>query len=222
MAGEPDLTTRGPAPRAGDGQEPGRLLGAAERGTFSCLRPAIPDGVGSWVPHHAPKESILVRRMSRSLAIALLGVVSAGCAAFLANTDVSMVSLAPVTLQGEGQRVQASFRVVNHNATQSQLVGVLYRLDLREPAGGWAEWAEGYSVQAVPLPPGQPTEVTFTLDGLRGDEVPPQVFSDGAYRLVGELRVLGGLGEVQVPFSFPSEESGESGSPPSGQGVEPE
>ncbi|NNF27129.1 MAG: hypothetical protein HKN73_07915 [Gemmatimonadetes bacterium] len=187
------------------------MLGPAEDGTFSCLPAFLTDEVQESGPFISGQESTLPRRTLQFVPVALLSVLLAGCAAFLANTDVAMLSLGPVAVQGGGEKVQASFRVVNHNSTPSQLVGVLYRMDLRESGGRWAELTEGYSVQAVSLPPGQPADVTFTLDGLAVDRVPAHVVDQGAYRLVGELRVIGGLGEVQVPFSFPSGDSEDSG-----------
>ena len=125
-----------------------------------------------------------------------------GCAAFLANTDVSMVNLRPVAVRGGEQSLEASFRIVNHNSTPSQLVGILYRMDLRGADGKWTEVAEGYSVQEVALPSGQPADVAFTLEGVADDAPSLDGLQKGAFRLVGELRVVGGLGEVQVPFDF--------------------
>ena len=186
-----------------------RLLALTEGGTFSCrpvARQAGRQGPGPVMP---AKESALLKRTVPLISAALIGLVTTSCAAFLANTDVSLISLGPVRVQGGAERIQASFRIVNHNSTPSQLVGILYRMDLRVPDGGWTEATEGYSVQELALPPGQPADVTFTLDGLAGNQVTPVAVEEGAYRLVGELRVVGGLGEVQVPFSFPSDGSGD-------------
>ena len=161
--------------------------------------------------HNSP-EPTLARQTRHLTALALLSLLCASCAAFLANTDVALVSLRPVSVQGSGSQIEARFSVLNHNSTPSRMVGILYRMDVRGADGRWVEAAEGYSVQDVNLPSGQPAEVSFTLDGLVDADVSTALDED-RYRLVGELRVMGGLGEVQVPFSFPSD--GEESSGPS-------
>lgn len=145
-------------------------------------------------------------RWLTGLAVALLG----GCAAFLANTDVSLVSLRLSSSSVEQGSVETSFRVLNHNTGNNRLVGVLYRFLVQSPEG-WTEVAEGYSVQDVDLPTDLAVEFvySFPVDASGGAERIEPAVERGEYRLEGELRVLGGLGEVQVPFHFSGNESGD-------------
>ena len=152
-----------------------------------------------------------VRRWSGGLAV----VVLAGCAAFIANTDVSLVSLRLSSSTVDGGSVETSFRVQNHNTGTSRLVGVLYHFLIETP-DGWIQVAEGYSVQDLELPSRRPVDFaySFPVDTDDGPSVAlgPAV-SRGEYRLEGELRVLGGLGEVQVPFHFTGNDGGDPGEP---------
>ncbi|MGI9628008.1 MAG: hypothetical protein ACR2QM_14315 [Longimicrobiales bacterium] len=135
-----------------------------------------------------------------TLLAAVIGVT--GCAAFLANADVSMVSLRATPGETTDQSVEATFQVLNRNTGETRLVGVLYRMLIREE-GKWIEVGEGYSVQDIRLPKDEAVDFsyTFPVEAVDGRS-PVRGITEGEYRLEGELRVMGGLGQVQVPFSF--------------------
>ena len=150
-------------------------------------------------------------RWSTALAVGLL----AGCAAFIANTDVSLVSLRLSSSSVERGSVETSFRVLNHNSGSSRLVGVLYHF-LVLTSDGWTEVAEGYAVQDVELPSNRSVDVeyAFPIDAPGGVGPLESAVAGGEYRIEGELRVLSGLGEVQVPFHFSGDDGGDPGEPP--------
>ena len=93
--------------------------------------------------------------------------------------------------------------MTNRNSSESRLVGILYHFLVRSD-DGWVEVAEGYSVQDVALPSNREVEVgySFPVDLPDGRASTDSGFAQGDFRLEGELRVVGGLGQVQVPFSF--------------------
>lgn len=140
--------------------------------------------------------------MLRRLPFLAAALVAGGCAAFIANADVSMISLRALPGAATDQSVEATFQVLNRNSGDNRLVGVLYRLLLRED-GDWVEVGEGYSVQDIRLPTNEPVDFTYAFPVEVADgPSPAALITDGGYRLEGELRVMGGLGQVQVPFSF--------------------
>lgn len=133
-----------------------------------------------------------------------MSTVSA-CAAFIAGTDVSLVSLrSEVASVNEGS-VAVALEVVNHNTGDHTVVGMLYHVDV-ETAAGWEEVGEGFLVQGGSLPRGEPVsmdfEIPLDLSEVTAD-VRERLGSEGVrIQIRGELRVRGGYGEAPAPFSI--------------------
>ena len=150
--------------------------------------------------------------MRRIWGMTLIGVLATGCAAFLANTDISLVNLRLTSATSTDQTVETTFKVLSRNNGENRVVGVLYRLLVRTEEG-WVEVAEGYSVQDLRLPTNQEVSLaySFPVEGAAERSLAASGVRDGQYRLEGELRVMSGLGQIQMPFGFDGKDEGPGG-----------
>ena len=149
-----------------------------------------------------PAERVYPSAVNRAVCLLAAALSSEGCAAFLANTDVALLSLRAVDARAGTGAIEVSYQVVSHNTGPDRIVGMLYEVWI--PSGGdWVSVGEGYDVKEVDLTKDVAVTVSSRLpiDMAAWPDVSAAV-ARGDIRIDGELRVEGGLGLVQVPFAF--------------------
>lgn len=157
---------------------------------------------------HVSGPAGLRERAARAGLLAALAL--GGCAAFFQAPEVRVVGLRVVSLGVTSGTAELALEIWNENRSSLEVRGVRYRLDVRGPddaeegSSEWMRLGEGYHRSKTVVGAGDTTrvriEVPFQYDAV-GAAV-RAFLRDGEvrYRLDGELRINGALGEYQVPL----------------------
>lgn len=154
-------------------------------------------------------RKVPVPRGAPRAAAALAVLAAAACALFYQAPEVRIVGLRVASLGITSGTAELELEITNPNSGDVDVRGFRYRLDVRRPSDEeaddpWTPLGEGYHRTGATLAGGETSRVTV--------EVPFEYEAVGAavraflregevgYRLEGELRIHGGLGEYDVPL----------------------
>lgn len=139
---------------------------------------------------------------------ALLALVWVGwaCAAFFEEPEVRIVGIRVVSLGVSGGTAAVDLAVTNPNDRAIRVVGLRYRLqveDLKAGEGEWRTLTEGFRSEGVTLEPRDTASVSVDVPfeyRIVGATVRALLQGrDVGYRLDGEVRIDGPVGEIRVP-----------------------
>lgn len=132
-------------------------------------------------------------------------VFAAACAAVFEAPDVRVAGVRVASLGLTEGTAAVDLEVTNPNRRALEVRGVEYRLRIEDPGdeSGWITLGEGFHDRDVTIGPGDTTRVEVTVPfGYEAIEVAARsLFRNGTlgYRLDGEIRVRGPVGDLRVP-----------------------
>lgn len=135
-------------------------------------------------------------------------VAALGCAAVFQAPEVSVVGLDVVSLGITGGTASVRLSVSNPNDRAVRVNGLRYRLRVEDPEtgdGGWRTLSEGFRSESVTLEARDTVRIAVDVP-FEYRAVGAAVRSliqgrDVGYRLDGEVRIAGPVGEIRVPVT---------------------
>jgi len=134
-------------------------------------------------------------------------LLTAGCAAFFEAPSVSIVGVRVVSLGLTGGTAALELQVANPNSHPIRITGVEYHLLVQEPDStqeAWTTLSRGDRREAVTLPARDSARVSLDVpfEYRSVGTVVRTLLQSGRlpYRLEGQVRVEGPVGELRVPL----------------------